>query len=188
MAVVETVEELVADLHDTVVPDVGCGGPLDDRFLTLKMAASRVSDRRRWDMHRTTIRCPQPVTTLGGWCEVDDTDRAPCLGAHLLDDLGDRGRVGPGDSSGDLFEQLRLSPLCMLRLDRVEHLLDRRSTHRSRRGFTERHLEHPFDVHDAVGTVAPTRTQRRCLQRSVGWLRGASGERDRLVRLADLDR
>jgi hypothetical protein len=79
-------------------------------------------------MHRSAIGCAQPVTVLGGRCEVDDTERAHRLGAHRFDDLGDRRGVGTGDAGGDLFEQLRLSPLGMLGLNRFEDLVDRRST------------------------------------------------------------
>jgi hypothetical protein len=139
-------------------------------------------------MHGPAIGGAQPVAVFCGWGEVDDTERAHRLGTHRFDDLGDRGGVGPGDAGGDLFEQLRLGPLGMLRLDRFEHLLDRRSNHRRRRRVAKHRGEHVFDVHDAVGTFAPAFPQRRGCQRSVGGLRGASGERDRLVRPADLDR
>ena len=76
----------------------------------------------------------------------------------------------------------------MLRLHRAEHVLDRRSTHRRRRRVTQNAGEHPFDNYDPVGTLTPARSQCRCWQPSVGGFRGAGGERDRLVRFADLDR
>ena len=111
LAVIQSVEELFVDGHGTVFAGGGCGGPVDDRDLALKMTAGRVTDRGRRDMHRAAIGGSQPITCLGGWSGVDDTDRSHCLGTHRIDDLGDRGRVRTSDVGGDLFEQLRLGPL-----------------------------------------------------------------------------